>query len=236
MILDSFKFEKLIVQAQYEKAFQIWDRAGAISTELCVVWPGTDVFDAKPQQQLLKSDSVQLETGIDKATATLFSVGSLDTKKIQQINDSFRVWKTHLEIKTFKRFSARATFTKDFKSISEANQWLFSLNLIKRPAEKAFDQPIETEKNSFSLSYRFEDSISFALLDIKSEQLLYEVKLDRSFTDQQDIKGEKNRVVIEFDRGILERIDSDNFRVDDWIKGFQHVLRRDIGKVLGESP
>ncbi len=82
------------------------------------------------------------------------------------------------------------------------------------------------------LRYRFQDEDSFSTLTIKSEQVTYQANLDPSFVEDYEIKKTVNRLIIDFDRGLLGTIKASNLRMDEWIKGFIHVLRRDIEKVI----
>ncbi|NMF99689.1 hypothetical protein GPA27_20125 [Aromatoleum toluolicum] len=235
MILDSYSLHSLIVQFRYPNAFELWDRAGAIARRVAAIWPGLELTDADPRQQTLRGNGVQLQTSIDTATVTLRRPKTLDARKIQQIKETFDVWRQSLELENAERVSTRGVYAKDYRSIREANAALFAMNLIRWPTTKVFDQPLDAELNSVDLQYRFEDTNSFSFLRLKSEHVKYEVDLDAEFVDQTEIRGEKCRLVIDFDRGLLGSVSTDKFRMDDWLKGFQHLLRRDLEKVIGSQ-
>ena len=232
MILDSFTQYKSIFQIQYSDAFEIWDRAGEIARRLSDVWPNLKVKEGQPQIQVLGGEGVEIQTGFSKPTVTLSGAKAFEQRKVQQLKNTFEIWSELLKLDVLNRVSTRVVFVKHFDSIKEANAAVFGLKLARWPDSKVFDQPQEADLNGLEIGYRFEDEQSFSLLRIKAEQLSFEVDLDPYFLDEANIKKTKNRMVIDFDRGLLGKVKVGNIRVDEWIKGFQHLLHRDIEKVL----
>lgn len=233
MILNSFKLNTVIVQLQYADAFELWDNAGAIGRQLSAIWAGLKVVEGQPQNQTLKANGVTIRTGFSVSTITLSNLTSLESK-INQVQETFDVWRKMLALDTVKRISTRGIHVKEFPSMKDANAELFSLNLVRWPATKVFDQPLEAELNGLEILYRFEDQKSFSVLRLKAERLEYEAELNTDFFEEPPIHKSKNHLVIDFDRGLLGTINANRFRMDDWLKGFQHVLRRDLEKVMKE--
>ncbi len=232
MILDAFKLQTAIIQIKYREAFELWDRSGTISRRLCDIWPGLTFVEAHPQQQILNGKNVNIQTNFTRATVTLLGERSLAQRKIEQVDKTFKVWRELLDLDELLQVSMRVSYSKEFPSMKEANAELFALNLAKWPNIKVFDQPIESDLNGLEIQYRFQDESSFSVLKIKAEQLKYEVDLDPNFVEESEIRKTINRIVIDFDRGLLGSVSAEKLRIDDWIKGFQHVLRRDIEKVI----
>ena len=232
MILDSFKVRTAIILIQYSDAFEIWDRAGQITRSLSSIWPDLKVAEGQPQQQTLTGKDVTIQTGITKSTITLLGERALAQLKVQQINDTFDVWRDALALTELNQISTRVVFCKEFTNLKEANSELLSWNLAPWPSSKVFDQPLESDRNGLEISYRFEDENSFSVLRIKAEQHKYEANLDPYYVEEPEIRTVKNRLTIDFDRGLLGSINAEKFRMDEWLKGHQHILRRDIEKVI----
>lgn len=232
MILDSYKVNSLVVQLEYAEAFELWDKSGAIARRICSIWPGLKVTEGIPQQQTLVAKGVSIQTGFTHSTVTLAGPNALEARRVQQLSESFQVWRELLSINVLKRVSTRAVYAKEFPSIRAANLELISLNLVRWPDSKVFDQPIDGERNSFDVQFRFEDANSFSVLRFRTEQLKFEVDLNPAFVEDSEIRKVKNQMIVDFDRGLLGTVSADKFRMDDWIKGFLHLMRRDIGKVL----
>jgi len=232
MILDSFKLNNAIIQIQYKNAFELWDHAGAVARGLSTIWPDLSLSEGQPNQQVLEGKGVNIQTGFTKSTITLSGDKALEQRKVQQITKTFEVWRDELGLGELLRVSMRVIYCKEFPSMKEANAELIALNLVRWPNSKVFDQPIDSDLNGFEIQYRFEDQNSFSLLKLKAEQLRLELDFNPDFVDESEIRKTKNRMIIDFDRGILGSVNAEKLRMDDWIKGFQHILRRDIEKVI----
>lgn len=236
MILDSsFKLSRLIVQAGYPPAPLIWDCAGKTNSRIQRIWPGLEFLldHISPNQVILKSPGVQVETGLEKSTISLFGLKTIDQLTSDRIVETFGVWREFLGLEELSRISSRVIYTKDFKSISTANSALFALAKYQIKA-KVFDQPVDSPLNTIDCAYKFEDESSFAFLRIRTEQVTVEITPN---ADMPNLKGSKettNRLVIDFDRGIKKKVAAADFRMDEWLKGFVHVFRRDLEKVVGE--
>jgi hypothetical protein len=154
---------------------------------------------------------------------------------VGQVKKTVDALRECLGLEEATRFSCRALYVREFPTFREANEELLKYGLVPWPKIKVFDQPERGEKNAFDLTYRFEDEKSFTTLRIRTEQLILELRLDPAFktTDDLEKKQNRNRVVVEFDRGVLGTVSLATLRVDDWFKGFQHLLRRDIDSVFG---
>lgn len=232
MILDTFKTHTLIFQIQYPVAYELWDRAGQVARKLSKIWPGLALREGTPQQQTLAGNGAVIQTGLEKSTVTLSGGNVFDQQKLSLLKDTVEIWRDVLEIQELTRASTRVIYVKEFTSFKEANAYLLSLRVAIWPDTKVFDQPTDSDKNGIEISHRFEDENSFAVVRIKAEQITAEVDLDPMLFDEARIKSIKNRVSIDFDRGILGSVPAQKFRADDWLKGFQHLLRRDLEKVL----
>ena len=231
MILDQFKLHSFVFQIEYETAFVLWDCAGKISGSLQKIWPGLKLADAQPHQQDLRSDGVHIQTSLEKATISLTGANSLEAGRVQQLKETFEVWRAELELSDVKRISTRGTYLREYSSLKEANAGLLELGLVRWPTAKVFDQPLDSERNGVEVHFRFEDKESFSLLRFKAEEILYKIDLDSRFVENREIRSTKRHMVIDFDRGLLGSVSAQKFRMEEWIKGYVHLLRRDIEKI-----
>lgn len=236
MILDSFKIRQLIVQARYPHALELWDNAGSVNRRIQKIWPETEIVGeaVQPNNVVLKNDKAQIDTGLEQSTISINQLTTLDQHTSQQIIDTFAAWRDELNLTTLSRMSSRILYVKEFPTMGEATEELFKLNLCRFPKSKVFDQPVESPKNTFVLTYRFEDEASFAFLRVRTEGVKLQFKAGKEFTSLKDTSETKNRLIIDFDRGLIKSTDAKSFRMDEWLKGFMHLLRRDVEKVLKE--
>lgn len=231
MILDSFKTHTLVFQLRYAEAFLLWDRAGAIAKAMAVIWPDLKLAEGAPNQQILASPVCQINTGLSQATITIRGDSVLQSGPLKKIFETFGVWRSHLELTDLTRLSARVVFAKNFDEIADANRSLLDLKLIRLPNEKVFDQPADSGKNGAEIMYRFEDEKSFAFVRIRSEKRTMDFKGDSDFMTDHITKS-ICRLLIDFDRGSVGIIEAKKINISEWFKGYLHVMRRDIDKVL----
>ncbi len=231
MILDLFDMHSVVIQFQYNEAFLLWDRAGAITKRLATIWPETKIREVVPNQQAITGPGFQILTGLNQSLITLRGARSLHSSRVTQVSETFEVWREMLELKQIKRISARTIFTRKFAGLLEANKFLFDLNVVRWPTEKVFDQPAETPRNGVEVAFRFESDTAFTILRFRAEETRFEMELDADFFDEP-LKKSLCRVYIDFDRGNLGAVDASKLNVTDWLKGYVHVLRRDIPKVI----
>jgi len=232
MFLDGFRLDRLIFQVKYKHALALWDRAGALGSQILDIWPGIELHTGNPQAQSFKMLDVHVEHALTAGTVTLWNLPSIDQRKTVQLKNTLDAWKTELKLEEAQQVSLRILYAKDFESLKEANGYLVGLNLTAWPTEKVFGQPQDSDRNGPEISFRFEDPSSFAVLRIKAEQVTYDLKLDHSYIDTSSVnKRVQNRVAVDFDRGSL-KVKLADFRFEDWLKGCLHVLRRDIDKVV----
>ena len=234
MILDSFKLTQLIVQIQYPNALELWDKAGTVNRRIQRIWPDTEIVGTQvsPNQVSLKNSKAQIDTGLTQSTVSLTQLKTIDQHSSEQIVETFQAWRSELALTKLDRVSSRAIYAKNISMIRAANQELFALGLCRLPKDKVFDQPTDAERNTFDLTYRFEDAASFAFLRISTEQVVITIKANPDIPAIKDSSESRNRLIIDFDRGLKQPIDASSFRMDEWLKGFSHLLRRDLEKVL----
>ncbi|SEI45598.1 hypothetical protein [Frateuria terrea] len=232
MFLDAFKTHSLVFQIQYKEAFSLWDRAGEIAAAMKRIWPDLGVQDGTPNQQILSGNGYQINTGLTQSTITLRSEQVLQSQALKSVSEAFEVWRSGLELIELTRISARVVFAKDFPEISDAREFLLGLDLIRWPEQKVFDQPIDSSRNVPELTFRFEDEKSFAFVRIRSERKTIKLNVDPDIMEAP-IEKRICRVLVDFDRGNIGSIPLSKLQIPEWFKGYVHVLRRDIDKVLG---
>lgn len=230
MLLDTFKLHTLILQVTYANCYELWDKSGAVARRLWSVWPGIELDKATPNEQILRTPTTTIQTAFTMSTVTLLKP-KLDGGTVAQLAQTFDVWRSELRLEKLARVSCRSRYVKDFATPHEANDFVIGMGLTPWPEGRIFDQPVGGKANSLDIAFRFEDEASFAVLRIGTEHLRFEVKVHPEI-DNEPVNKEKHRAFVDFDRGLLAEIDAKGLRLDEWLKGYQHLLRRDLEKVL----
>jgi hypothetical protein len=230
MLLDTFKLHTMTVQVSYANCYELWDKAGAIARRLAAVWPGADLDKGTPNEQILRTPTASIQTAFLASTVTL-QKPKLDGGTLAQLAQTFDVWRSELALEKLTRVSCRSRYVKDFSTPKAANEFVIGMGLAPWPEGRIFDQPVGGKGNSLEIAFRFEDEASFAVVRVGAEHLLVEMKSHPDI-ENEPVKKEKHRAFIDFDRGLLAEIDARALRLDEWLKGYQHLLRRDLEKVL----
>src|SRR3989339_291777 len=229
MILDKFKLDSLVMQVSYPPAFEIWDYAGGIASSLNALWGPLRISDANPQHQTLVGEDVAVSTSFEHGILNLFRAKAESSSSIPLLQQTYDIWRDSLSFERITRLSARSLYAREFKSLAEANKFVLDRGLIRWPDCRVFNQDEDSELNGLDVAMRLEDGAGFTVVRIKAERVMFRAELDRAFV-QDDIRVEKTRVVIDFDRGLTKSMPSAEVRIGEWFKGYQHVLRRDLPK------
>lgn len=231
MILDTYKLQSTVVQLNYGNAYELWDNAGHIARQLSTLWGNLKVSEGVPNQQVLKGDELVLTTGFNQSSLAAFRKRAASSQFQELAKKTFEVWRDALTLESLTRVSARSVFVKDFQTIEEANAHLRSFDVVKWPTEKVFNQDQGSDQNSFDVAFRFQDATGFSVVRVKTEGVKLNVEADGDLLEET-IEVQKYRSVIDFDRGVLSGIEASKFRLDEWLSGFVHVMRRDLEKVV----
>src|SRR5690606_3311061 len=117
------------------------------------------------------------------------------------------------------------------EELAEANEFLLGLGLVKWPTSKVFEQDPRSGQNGFECSYRFQDELGFVVLRMKAEDLRFSADLDPDFFEEP-LSSRRCSAVLDFDRGSFGDIDAKAFNPGEWLRGYFHILRRDLPKVV----
>lgn len=231
MFLDDFNLDSLTFEVRFEPAYELWDQAGAFWRRLTQIFPGIETHSIQPNVQTFRNRDVQLELNLTRLNITWPSVGSFDGLKSEQLKKSYQALRELLGLQELTQVSARCQYVKLFSSHKDANASILQLGLTSWPDGRVFDQPQDGERNSVEVVYRFDDTKSFSLVRIKTEKVTFKVEIDARL-NMDNVTEHRNKLIVEFDRGLLGDINAAELRIEDWFKGYFHLLRRDIDKVL----
>jgi hypothetical protein len=235
MILDKFKLRSLTLQIGYPQAFELWDCAGVIARSFVNLVPELRLEAAEPNRTQLKARGLIVRTELDNAVIQFGKHGTQESK-FARMNEAIGIWSKALHLAKLTRISMRTIYERDdFNSLGDANRALFAMKLAPYPETKVFNQPTEGPKNTIDISYRFEDENSYSLVRVHTESRALSIEVPEDLSDEPKIERERHCLLIDFDRGSLKEVDIRSLHIDEWIKGYNHVMRRDIEKVIGRG-
>lgn len=228
MNIADLRISRLIFEIRYDDAFEVWDRAGEIHRALVKLWPNTRLAETKPNQQVLRGDQVQLQTGIRTSHVALFDVNSI-TKHADQIADTYRVWADVLSFKELKRVGTRVIYRKRYASDSEAGAAFLSLGFIRTVDMPSFGHSGPPSGGEVRLTWK--DEAAATTLTVKNEEQTLEIEAVPDFAEGGK-KLVRNDFVVDIDRATSKPIELSQFRVQDWLQGVQRIVSRALPQML----
>lgn len=231
MLLDSLKLRSVVFEIRYPPAVEIWDHSGEIGRRFLTLWPRLKLQHAEPNKVSLVAPGIEVRTELEAAVVVMDGSGSHEDRATY-VREAISIWRVGLGLHTLNRVSMRVFYVKEFPSLRDANAAINGLNVAKMPAQKVFDQPMDGYRNGLDFGFRFEDENTFTTLRVRAESLELNREVQPEFPEDGSATLKKNRLVVDFDRGIIKPVDVKHFNAEEWIKGYFHVLRRDFAKVI----
>jgi hypothetical protein len=227
--LTDFDLHQLVFEVRYDDAFEVWDCAGLVHRELVSVWPGVKLADTNPNQQILKSADVQIQTGIRTSHVLLFDPGSV-LKREDQIADTFAVWRSSLDLRELKRVGTRAVFRKRFSTEEQAGIAFMSIGLVKLPQDGTFlHSGVSPSLGELRLQWKTE--AVHTTLSFKSQQQQMELPAIPEFEKPSE-KLTRDDLILDIDRATGKPMDVSQFDPREWLKSFQRLCSKDLPRVL----
>lgn len=235
MLLDSMRLRSVHFQIRYSPAFELWDSAGAISRAFSTAWGGLKVDEGQPNRISLTKKGVVVRTELDNSLIALDTPETVDARS-RVISEAVAIWRDHLRLEVFSRISMRVEYVKTFPSLSDAANAVRALGLVNWPSQKVFGQDESGSKNNLDCSLRFEDDVAFSVVRTRAESVRMEYEIHPDFGGNESrVQKELHRMVVDFDRGTTQPMKSRDFIAEEWLRGYFHVLRRDLPKVVQAS-
>ena len=231
MELSDFKIRQVILEVRYDEAFALWDCAGRVHQELTRLWPGTTLQKAAPNEQVLRSERVEILTGIKTSRVALLSPTSI-LAAIDPMAETVNLWVTSLNITKFNRVGTRVIFARSFSSEDAANKAVVDLGLIRYPTAPIFNHRGKPYENEVRI--RWQDSASQTQVMIKSEHQEIEMTVPTEGGEETQ-KRQLDFMLLDIDRATKGSIPLSKFRARDWLEGVQHIISRDSPRFLKQT-
>ncbi|VTU28802.1 hypothetical protein H6CHR_03065 [Variovorax sp. PBL-H6] len=230
-LVQDFQISQLTLQFNYPPAYLLWDRAGELTRKVSVLWPGwkLEKAEAGSVQALAKNARVQM--GLDMSYVIV--TGPKGFGAAEQIAKTIQLWTSILELETIDKIGTRAIFQKKYADRESAHKAYLAMNLVNWPPRRVFDCAVDSPLNGGSAHLQFEDDQALTIVRVSPQQVAIEIPAQEEFPE---IEGKKvvDRVIVDVDRQTKKPIDAARFSAPDWLKGYQHLLNRDLPEIVGK--
>jgi hypothetical protein len=231
MKIIEFTIRQVVFEIRFEEAYEVWDRAGQINREFSELWPKIQLSEAEPNKQILKSDEVQLHTGLRSCNIALLFPKTIapNPANERRVSETFRVWRNALGFSKLTRVGTRVIMAKSFSSGNDAEQAIMSLGLTKTPKPPIFNH--DTDPAWVDVRLHWQDEATSTQVRVHPEHHETEIK-DPAGDPAKREKRTTYSVVIDMDRATRGSTDTGKFDVVQWLKGVQHLVNRDLTRLI----
>lgn len=229
--MQDLHINQLTLQLNYPPAYLLWDRAGELTRKVSVLWPGWRLEKAEAGSVMGLANNARVQMGLDMSYVIV--TGSKGFAAGEQIAKTVQLWTSILELDTIEKIGTRAIFEKKYPDRESAHKAYRAMNLVKWPSRKVFDCAVDSPLNGGAAHLQFEDDQAMTIVRVAPQQVTMEIPAQEEFPD---LEGKKviNRVVVDVDRQTKKSIDATRFSALDWLKGYQHLLNRDLPEIVGK--
>lgn len=137
--LSQFQRRQLIFEMRYDPAYALWDRAGAVASELSRHFPELKNQNANPNVVgFVASQRYNLNILIDRASFVDNKPIGSQKELVAEIDFFYKVLSKNLSITSFSRIGLRVIFSRQYSSSDDAANAARGYELMKLPDRKYF--------------------------------------------------------------------------------------------------
>lgn len=129
--------ESAVIELRYPDAYQIWDRAGRIWSELCGAFSNLEIVEAEPRMTHFKlNNKYELSVQLNQAFVKSFFPKPNLSDFFDVVGKFFPPVLSQLEIDVLTRIGFRVIWSKEYPSIHEATESVLRLELVNVPEHR----------------------------------------------------------------------------------------------------
>jgi hypothetical protein len=232
--LSKLTLETAALEMRYQRAFSMWDHAGAAAEELRSKWPEIKLHDANPAKLLFSlPETYEMTVELEKAFIVAYHPPSKLDSFCADAKEFFNTVHRHLNVSEYSRVGLRLVYIKDFDALKSATEAALSLGTVKLPEGKFFGQ--EGTPKSVDLQYRWENKSNGMTVRLRTEGVIFELSPGLALRKEvQPFKREKHRFVYDTDYYTVAAVTPSQLRIPDWVNNALHLIHRDSKLFLGE--
>jgi len=231
MQISDFYIRQVAFEVRFEPAYRLWDVSGVLFEQMNRIWPNTGDGKIEPSHLQLKSDTVDLNLTLRSCSVRIAKPKSV-VQFADQIAATLETLFLHLDVKSLGRVGTRTIFAKSYPTAQAAIAATVALGLVRPPPAPIFNHKIGLAEAQARMVWR-DDSMQTQVL-VKAESQAFEVS---GFDEFKDVprKSESHLLILDIDRGTIGDVERSRFRASDWLHGVQHLLNRDINRLLSPN-
>jgi hypothetical protein len=231
---DDLKLETISFEARFEPSYLIWDKAGAIWSEVLKFFPELKMRQAEPHHTVFGlSEGHELQVVVQSSSIAITAI--LPDKKLEVFSDiTEHVMDScarHLLISEYSRLGLRASFIKEFDTPAAAADAVISTGYVRAPTQQEFG--VSSSPIGVEYSIRREDGKNGYVLWLKAQSIKIEAEPAFGLGPyMKPIHEMRHKLSLEVDSYLMARASVSQIRFTDWIAQTYHIIRRDGSRLL----
>lgn len=222
------KIDTVTIEARYDPALALWDKAGEIWAEVQSQFPELLLQNGTPAQQLFESQDISAATELAAFRASCRGVDA--KKKVAEVSQILlQVCSDRLKLAVFTRVGLREIRSHKFVNMDEANSALSSL----MPASLAGSLIEDSRLSSISCATKQESKTSGLSVSIRTEERETRVTVPWAVMERVTVDPSKEcLVVFDSDYYTIGTTRRDILNMDEWAKQASRTIKRYWKNVL----
>lgn len=226
--LEDFEVERLIFEARFPNAYQLWDKAGELSDEFGKLWSPLVLTTAQPGNVSFKlGRTLSMSVELNRASISLFYPGS--KPEVKQLVAFFDLVRDYLRITVLQRLGLRILLFRTFDDQASSASALLDLGIISLPAEKVFGT--DELPKSAEIMINLEGKGLSTTLRMGTQTRKVNIELPPEVPARiQDAHETLHGISVDVDFFTPMEVQVGQLGLSDWIEQVMHVFKRDLPK------
>jgi hypothetical protein len=230
--LTAFAFQQATIEIRYDDAMLLWDRSGALWSNVKAQKPEIKVNNAKPNQStFFLDDRYTLSSQINTAFVIDTSPASSLKEFIELSHQFLNTVMDTLEIKEITRIGFRLLHNKFYDDREKAANGFLEFGLMKIPSGKHFNIDGKLFLPQYAMVWEGKSTAMKVNLLVRDKKIDFDPSPNTD--DIRPFHFLKHELMIDLDYYTLAPILRGQFNVSEWISQSYHLIKRDIKGFLG---
>jgi hypothetical protein len=231
LTIAEFTVDRIVLEVRYQTALLLWDRSGALWTDLGKKHPSIANRSARPEQTVFGIDrDLQLTVELEKAIIEADEPPA-NLQQFQAVaDDFFQVLADTLQVKVFSRVGCRVIFFKRYKSKNEAADAVGASHHMRLPTGRHLDVDGRIVRTGFV--FQMEDDTLGATVRLDSDGRRIEFRPPFGVKEVPAVDDIQHGVTLDVDWYSHRAVTVGAFRPSEWVNQTMHRIRRDVPAFL----
>lgn len=227
--LDELKLISATLEVRYAPQFAVWDRSGAIWTEVSQSYPSIRHKQAEPNSVTVElEDKLSALISIDRAHVTSQLPGA-GLPKLKEATDAIiTAFVKYVPVQFYTRIGMRLIYQKVFRGREEAADYVLSVVDVESPSRKIMN--IAGRRLDPIYAMKWEGDALGVSIKLSASQSRLDAEFPVEFASSASpVEATLNQALLDIDYYSHAQLSVDQLVPSELIENWLRVIKRDIG-------